>query len=77
MQNELTQKMTLQVYCHYMCPLKIKWQVKPLKKNDDWKTKGFENNKKNKQKGKVGTTSLLLPKVFRGWPYVRCCWKCL
>ncbi len=42
---------------------KKKWQTKPLMNNDDWNTKKSKGYKKNKQRRKVGTTSLSLFKV--------------
>ncbi len=38
---------------------------RPLKK----KTKELEDHKKNEQRGKVGTTSLLLSEAPERWPY--------
>ncbi len=45
--------------------------VKPLRENDDLRTKEPKGHKKNDQMGKVGTTSLSLFEAFRIWPYVK------
>jgi hypothetical protein len=63
--NEQVQKETLQTGCPVMT------NVKPLRENDDLRTKEPKGHKKNDQMGKVGTTSLSLFEAFRIWPYVK------
>ncbi len=54
------QKEALQASCPNMCTHKKEWQINPLRNNDDWKTKEFEDYKKNEQREKLGTINLLM-----------------
>lgn len=57
--NEQVQKEALQANCPRMT------NVKPLKKNDDLKTRKPKGHKKNDQRGKIGTTGLSLSEAPR------------